>query len=245
MALLDPILSPLLGIDPLYAIVIISGFLSLASILASKYFTNQAKMKQHKLDMKAIQKKSQALSKSDPSKAMSMQKEMMDMNMVIMKESFKPMFITIIPFLLVFAWLNANLSFIPIEATEPFTITADMKIDEGLVSVRVIPEDKITYISNQTTEIVDKKVSWELSGDAAHYTIQYSYNNETVEQDLIIGDTYETPLKAHSASSFKKTTIGNEPLRVKLLGLEMKWIWSYVLFSLMFSIIFRKLMNVA
>lgn len=245
MALLDPLLSPLLNLDPLYSIVIISGVLSLISILASKYLTNQKVMKKHKIDMKALQKKAQEVAKKDPQKGMAMQKDMMNMNMTIMKESFKPMFITIIPFLLVFAWLNANLSYLPIDANEPFMITADMRVDEGMASIRLSPEANVTYISSQTTEIIDKKVSWKVSGPAAIYTIKYMYENETINQDLLIGTAYATPDQAHSSGAFKKTTIGNEDLRVKLLGLEMKWIWAYVLFSLMFSIVFRKALNVA
>lgn len=244
MAILDPILNPLLSIEPVYSIALISFVLSFVSILASKYLTNQKLMKQHRKDMKVLQKKAQEMSKKDPQKAMGLQKEMMDMNMVVMKESFKPMLITIVPFLLVFAWLNANLSYLPIEANEPFTITADLK-EAGFAEINLIPDKNVTYISNQTQETVDKTATWELQGPAGTYTVRFNSSSDSVEQDLIIGETYETPMKAHSGSIFKKTTIGNEPLRLKLLGINMKWIWGYVLFSLMFSIILRKALKVA
>ncbi len=88
--------------NPLISIIFISAVLSLAVTLIYKYLTNQALMKELKDEIKKMQQKM----KAHPEKAMELQKQSMSMNMKLMKESFKPMLITIIPFFAIFWWLR-------------------------------------------------------------------------------------------------------------------------------------------
>lgn len=241
MALLDPILGPLLNLNPLLAISLLSFILAAISILVNKYFTNQKMLKEHKITMKALQK--QAKGVKDPATLMKLQGKMMELNTLIMKESFKPMLITIIPFLLVFAWLNANFTYLPISPDEPFVISAKIE-GIGLANINVIPENKIVYLVEQNQEIVNNNVNWTLKGEEGIYTIRFSYNNQSVDQNLIIGESYETPVKSHQGL-IKRTTIENKPLKVNFLGLNMKWIWAYIILSIGFSLILRKVLKVA
>jgi uncharacterized membrane protein (DUF106 family) len=243
MAFLDPILGPLLSLDPIWSIVIISFVLSFLSVLASKYMTNQKMMKQHREEMKELQKKARKLQKENPQKAMAMQKDMMEKNMSIMKESFKPMIITIIPFLLIFAWLNANFTYLPLQPDAPFNMSAELDVDEGLATLSMIPNESITYVTNQTVAIKDGMAEWVLKGGEGIYTATFTVNNQSVDQDVRIGTGYETPVKKQDGV-FKKTTIENESLKVNVLGLRMGWIWAYIIFSLVFSLAMRKLLKV-
>jgi uncharacterized membrane protein (DUF106 family) len=237
---LDPILGPLLNIQPLFAILLISLFLSLVSLLLTKYLTNQKLMKQHRIEMKELQKSVRELTKAGKQEsAMSLQKEMMDKNMLIMKESFKPMLITIIPFLLIFGWLYANFSYLPIDADVPFDVTAVLA-ESADVTLVALPE---LLISNSTQD--GKETTWTVSGPVGEYTLQYTANNITVDQDLIIGETYATPDAAYSTKPFKRTLIGNEKLNVSILGFDMTWFWAYFIFSMIFSLSLRKLLKIA
>ncbi len=88
--------------NPVVSILLISAILSLAVTLVYKFLTNQALMKELKSEMKKMQQQM----KAHPEKAAELQKKSMSMNMKLMKESFKPMLITIIPFFAIFAWLR-------------------------------------------------------------------------------------------------------------------------------------------
>ena len=89
--------------NALVSIIVIAFFLSLAVTLVYKFLTNQALMKELREQMKKIQDKM----KSNPDKAVELQKQAMSLNMKLMKESFKPLLITIIPFFAIFAWLKS------------------------------------------------------------------------------------------------------------------------------------------
>lgn len=242
--LLDPIMGPLLNLDPIIAIAIVSCVLSILSALITKYTTNQKKIKQHREELKALQVKAKAV-RDDPKKAMSYHTEMMEKNMVVMKESFKPMIITMIPFLLVFAWLNANLAYIPIEAGAEFDVTAELRSDMiGTATLEVLPADMIEFVSDKTAEIADKSVVWKLRGDTGLYTLKYNFSGEVVEQDLEIGSGYVNPVIKHSGT-IKKTTIGNVPRKINIFGINLGWFLVYFIFSMIFGISIRKMLKVS
>jgi uncharacterized membrane protein (DUF106 family) len=238
---LDPILGPLLNLPPIWAILIISLFLSLISLLLTKYLTNQKMMKEHRIEMKVLQKEMKEFTKGgEQKKAMALQKDMMEKNMLIMKESFKPMFITIIPFLLIFGWLYANFSYLPLEANEPFDIDVILAEPGFNVTLIALPE------LNISGPVVDEKTStFSASGPEGEYTLQFTANKITVEQDLLIGEKYAKPDAVYSTKPFKKSLIGNEQLHVNILGFDLSWFWAYFLFSMIFSLSLRKVLKVA
>jgi uncharacterized membrane protein (DUF106 family) len=59
---------------------------------------------------------------------MSLQKEMMELNMEMMKQSFKSMLYTFIPLIILFTWMSANIAYEPINPGEEFTVTAKYQI---------------------------------------------------------------------------------------------------------------------
>lgn len=243
MVLVDPLLNPLLAIEPVWAIALIAFILSLFSVFATKVMTDQKKMKSHREELKKMQKKLREASKKDPKKAMKMQAEMMEVNMVVMKESFKPMLLTLIPFLLVFGWLNASFSFVPIAAGDTFTVSAEVVDGIDVVSLEVLPSESIN-VTNNSVSVIDNIATFELIGSAGEYTLQYTADNQTVEQDLLIGKTYAVPEKKQDSPVFKTTTINNEDVKVHIFKWDVGWFWGYIIFSLLFSIILRKLLKV-
>jgi uncharacterized membrane protein (DUF106 family) len=96
------------NIHPVFGIIFVTIIIAAIVTLIYKYATDQRLMKEHKEDLKKIQKKIKALQKSDPKKAMSMQSEAMKKSMSMMKQSFKPMIFTFIPIVLLFGWLRAT-----------------------------------------------------------------------------------------------------------------------------------------
>jgi uncharacterized membrane protein (DUF106 family) len=152
------------------------------------------------------------------------------------------MLLTIIPFLLVFGWLNASFSFVPLVQDDTFTVMADVKGVE-MVSLVILPSDKVTINSSNST-VVDGIASWQVTGQTGEYTMKFSSGSEVVEQDLLIGETYATPVVKHDSSVFKSTSIKNEKVKVHIFKWDIGWFWAYILFSLIFSLALRKLLKI-
>ncbi len=92
-------------VNPLLSIIIFSGIITLISTLVTKWLTNQEHLKSLKERQKQIQKD---MKNHKPGEKMfeELQNEMLQISMTMMKSSFKPMLVTIVPFILFFNWLR-------------------------------------------------------------------------------------------------------------------------------------------
>jgi uncharacterized membrane protein (DUF106 family) len=235
MSILDPILGPLLNINPTLAIAIISLVISIFITFAYKYLTDQKLMKNLKEELKQIQKKMKDY-RDKPEKLMSIQKEAMEKNMKYMSHSIKPSLITLIPIIFLFGWLNANLAYLPLEAGNEFTLEVfTARNDE--INLEILPEG--IEIINSVNHTTDKKAIWNLKGEEGEYTARIVFNEQEYETDLIIGEKFAKP-DIRLKGDVKRIVIGNEKLRVNIFGIRMTWIWAYILFSILFSTLLRK-----
>lgn len=89
----------------LWSILGISAALALGSTLVYKYATDQNLMKSMREEIKKLQNEMK-LHKSDPQKLAELQGKLMPLNMRTMSQSMKPMLITIVPFIVIFALLG-------------------------------------------------------------------------------------------------------------------------------------------
>lgn len=94
----------MMAADPKISIAIFSVVVTLISTLAQKWLTNQEHLKSLKKRQKEIQKELKKCKDECVMKELNL--EMMKIVGVMFKSSMKPMFVTIIPFLLLFAWLR-------------------------------------------------------------------------------------------------------------------------------------------
>ncbi len=105
---LDPVFGSLMDFIPTpWNLILFSLALSVAMTLAYKYITNQKMMKELKDEMKIYQKEMKEL-KDSPEKMLNLQKKVMEKNMKYIMESFKPTLVTMIPALIIFAWLRTH-----------------------------------------------------------------------------------------------------------------------------------------
>ena len=89
-------------LNPKLSIIIISFIVTLVMTLVTKKFTDQNRMK----ELKKIQKECQIKlrnNKGDLKKQGEINKEIMSCSMELMKHSFKPLFITMIPIIILFS----------------------------------------------------------------------------------------------------------------------------------------------
>ncbi len=90
--------------NPKTSIAIFSIVVTLVSTLIQKWMTNQEHLKTLKTRQKEIQKELKKCKDGDLMKELN--SELLKLTGVMFKSSLKPMFVTIIPFLLLFNWLR-------------------------------------------------------------------------------------------------------------------------------------------
>ncbi len=261
MAILDPVLGPLLSLHPLLAIVIISFLISLFIVFIYKKFTNQDLMKRLKTEIKELQAEMKQL-RDKPDKMMKVQRKAMETNTKYMMQSFKPTLLTFIPIIIVFGWLNAHMAYWPITDGLQFPIT--IEFEEGASgTVALDAPTGLQVLDSPDQEIAAGKAEWVLAGEPDTYTLRYSYSGREFEHRLIITEStserdYAKPVLTAKDLGMKETglaklTIGNkkvQPLKaVPLIGSipwigNFGWLGTYILFSLVFSIALRKILKV-
>ena len=97
------------GLAPLYFIAGVACLISLGFVIAHKYLSDQATMRELKKDLKKYQAQMKE-SKDNPEKMKEITSKSMKANMKYMKASMRPMMFTIIPIFIIFGWLKSTLS---------------------------------------------------------------------------------------------------------------------------------------
>ncbi len=257
--ILNPVLSPLLSLEPIFAIFLISVTISFTITLVYKKLTDQDLMKSLKAEIKELQQEMKKLRK-DPEKMMQVQKQAMETNTKYMMHSMKPTLFTFIPIIIIFGWLNSHMVYFPLTAGSDFTATIYFEEGtEGNVAISV-PEGLKIVKGGTSQDIAGNKVEWVLSGVPGEYQITYSIDGKEVTQDVIITDSikhriYAPPVvKGDPSLHIEKLTLSNEKIRpfqrVPVLNSipwisNFGWLGTYITFSILSSIIIRKLMKVA
>lgn len=239
---LNPIFSPLLNYNPLFGIFVISLIISILITVAYKYLTNQKLMKEMKEKIKLHQKNMKE-HRNDKQKMMQIQKEAMEVNMQYMMHSFKPTLITFLPLILIFGWLNANLAFDPIQPGQEFSST--IYFQEGAYgNVSIVLPDGITFSDDRALQAVNNNAArWNLKGEAGEYVLEYTFNDVSYTKDVLITNQqkYAPVSKTLKDDVVKQITIDNPKLKALDLGfMKLGWLGTYILFSLVLSIVLRK-----
>ncbi len=245
---LNPILQPLINFSPFWAIVILSFLVSAIITVVYKFATNQSEMKRLKEEQKEYQKRMKAL-RDNPSEMMKVQKEAMSKNMQYMKHSFKATLITILPILLIFGWMSANLAFEPIYPGETYSITANFAEGfEGQTAEVVV--DSQTQLLGESTQSINGAATWDLKSESGNHVVKVKLGEQEQSKKVLITKDldYEEPLTAYEHSDIESISINYNKLRplgeVSLFGWQPGWLGLYIIFSIIFSMILRKALKV-
>jgi len=244
---LDFLFGWLLNLGSFWALLILSFIISVVIVVIYKYTTNQQMMKQLKEEMKECQKQAKEL-KQHPEKALEAQKKAMQCNMKYMSHSMKSTLITFLPIIIIFGWMNAHLAFEPIMPGQQFSMLVNLeKGSAGVVDASV--PDGILLVGNKTAEIANNQALFAMKAEKeGSYLIEFDADNQTYTKELLVTKerAYSPQVQLYkNQPPVKSIAIGYTPVKVIKLGfLNLSWLWSYIIFSIVFSMVLRKIMKV-
>ena len=243
--LLNPIFSPLLNLPTLWAVIVMSFLISLIITIVYKYTTNQDLMKQLKDEMKEFQREVKEL-KKEPDKAMAVQKKSMQTNMKYMMHSMKSTLYSILPIIIIFSWMSANFAYDPILPGQDFTTTVVFgeKVS-GTIELSV--PDGIIINGEIRKDVNDGDVKWVLSGNEGEYLLEYHFDGKKYSKEVLITkeNKYKEPVKRLKGGIVKSIEIEHEEKKLlNLFGWKLGWLGVYIIFSIIFSILIRKVIKV-
>ena len=244
----NPLLLPLLNWNPFWAIVLISLIISVFITVLYKFVTNQDLMRELKTKQKEFQKKMKGL-RSEPEKMMKVQKEAMKVNADYMKQSFKPTLITFIPILLIFGWLAAHLAFEPIMPGQTYSVTASF--EEGVSGDALMIVSSGSTLLSEASQLISGDVTWRLKSELGeHFLTIKAEDDEQTKKVLVSTDLdYEEAILEPENSPITKIEINYAKLRplgpgFNIFGWEPGWLGLYIIFSIIFSTVLRKVMKI-
>lgn len=249
-AILNPIFSPLLSLDPLVGIALISFIISLLITIVYKLVTDQDLMKRLKTELKELQKEMKDL-KDQPAKAMAVQKRAMETNMKYMMQSFKPTLFTMLPIIIIFGWLNMHMAYYPLMPGQEFTATLTFE-DTFSGDVSIEASDDLTVIGEIVKEVEESVVVFTMKGPSGEYLLDFVSDGETLldePKEVIISDERDyAKVEEVYKGDLKKIELSNEPIKpfgpLSIFGWRPGWLGAYILFSILFSTLLRKIMKV-
>ena len=252
VAFLNPIFDLLFGwmlaLPPFWSICILSFIVSLIIVVITKYTTDQDLMKHLKSESKELQKQMKAL-KDTPAKMLEVQKQHMEMSMKMMRQSFRPLLFTFLPIILIFGWINANLSLEPLHPGEEFSVKVQLEKNVQAVVNATAPDGILltSDASKETDGVAVFTFKPEREGEFTAPGITFDVNGRAYNQDVTIANErkYATPLKQVRDKTVRSIETVHETVKVIKIGsFTLSWLWSYIIFSILFSSILRKLFKV-
>lgn len=243
-SVLNPIFSPLLTLGSLPTVLILSLLLSFVVTLVYKYFTDQKMMKSAREEVKQMQAEMKQ-HKQDPKKMMEIQKKMMEKNMLLMKHSFKPTFITFLPLIIIFGWLQGHLTYGPLMPDQPFTVQA--MVQQGQAGQLTLAPGDLELLGEANQTPVNGMAMWSVKGKEGTHTVKVQAGDEAFSKDILITSQqkYLQPVEPVNGKILKSINVLHDKLIVmNLFGWKLGWLGTYIIFSLVFSMGLRKVMKV-
>ncbi len=202
--------------------------LSIFTILVNKLLINEKFVDKSKAEMKNLQKELKGLDvKSKEFKEK--QDRIMGLNFDLMKQQFKPMMVTFLPYILIFYLIGNMFAFAPIAvgSSVHFDVSGDTHLESACLNLNktVIKSDSFNAVVNSSkcNVLVNGKAMDDLIGKQD--VIQFNTNGSVVKI---------TP---------PKEVFITMPFSIPLIGNTLGWLGTFILFSFVTSTIFNKLLK--
>lgn len=271
---LDPALDLLFGwtlrLHPALAIFALSAIVVFLITLITKYTTDQAAIKRLRAEQKKLQEQIKK-HKDDPKRMMEIQQRSMESSFALMRKSMRATIFTIVPVLILFAWMNNYLAVSSAAPGEPFAVMAATRATEG--AMVLTPPAQVTLLSNASVPLNQSQASWRLEGAAGVHALTVEFQGVAETKEVIIATDLQVPrskdkLKEppfplnvlsllhspregylHADSPIERISVDYAPIHplepFHLFGWHPGFLGAYILFSFGLSFLFRKLLKVA
>lgn len=235
----------ILSMNPFIAVSLLAFFISLVITLAYKFLTDQNLMKSLKNEIKELQKEMKTL-KDKPDKMMKVQRQMMETNMKYMTQSMKATLYTMIPIIIIFSWMSGHFAFEAINSQEEFIV--EMNFESGVQgSVELVNAVGLELESSSVQPINADHASWKLKGDVGEYLLLFKFNENTYEKEIIISDIQEYAKQLQPVGKDGVVDIQVQMNKLVVFPWEFSWngwLFTYIVMSIFFSTIMRKLLKI-
>ena len=252
MSFIDPLFNWLLNFKPFIAITVISIFFGAITTLVYKFASNQKKIKELKDEQKRLQKKIKSIPKTEPEKIMKLNSEMMKISGPLMKETFKPTMWTLIPSLLILTWMAASLAYAPISQGSMFSITAEFNDGvTGNISMVIEPEQGIEYINGEIQIINNNSEAvWNLKAiNNSEYNLLFKFHELEINKEILITNEWDyiEPELFVKQQGLKSIVVNHDKIKpfqgVPIIG-GLNWLWCYIILTMIFTTVLRKLIKI-
>tara|TARA_B100000315_G_scaffold55255_1_gene49452 strand:+ start:14395 stop:15027 length:633 start_codon:yes stop_codon:yes gene_type:complete len=208
--------------------------------------TDQNLMKKLREDMKENQKQMKE-ARSDQAKVMELQKKHGRLAMEQFKNSIKPTFVTIIPFILIFGWMSSTFAYENINPQEEFTVSVlFQKNTVGEVEIIVI--EGIEVIGESIQKIENNLATWTVKGQEGEHILEFDYKGSKQQKSVLITNepNYLDPMKNIKNSAMKTIQINNKKLIILPIGFRdwLGWLGTYIITLTIFSMTLRKVLKI-
>lgn len=242
-SMVSALFDPLLQLPLLLIVVLLSFGITLLTTLIYKWTTNQTLMKSLKDEIKSLQKLMKE-TKNNPEEAMKVNQKMMAVNSKYFMQSMKPLLFTMLPILLIFGWMQASLAYEPLTMGNPFEVRVEL---EQAHNITITVPDSMILKSART--VFGKNATFKMvPTQEGNFLLTIRSNGETVQHEIIVSSdrNYAPPITKHKGS-IKTVKVKQKKaiaLVLPIFGWKLGWLGTYIIFSILFSTILRKLLKV-
>ena len=202
--------------------------LSIFTILVNKLLINEKFVDESKANMKKMQSDLKGLdvqSKEFKEK----QNKIMAINFDLMKQQFKPMMVTFLPYIIIFYLIGNMFAFAPIAMGSPvhFDISGSTHIESNCLSL------------NKT---IEKSASFDAVVNSSNCTVLVngkSTGNIVGKQDVITLNADKSVVKITPP----KEVFINLPFSIPFIGNTLGWLGTFILFSFVTSTVLNRLLK--
>ncbi|MCL4406955.1 MAG: EMC3/TMCO1 family protein [Candidatus Parvarchaeota archaeon] len=220
-------------------IIVVSILVGISGQLAYLFVVDHEMMRTSKGRIKELQQQMKLIKPNDPN-FKPLYKEIMAENSKLMKEQFKPTFITFIPFLVVFFIMSYLFNYAPVAVGVPVQMSISGHVNGTLSSaascVSFNKSSSISLFSNDSS--INTPVSFSGSGPCQLILSQNKVNYNTTLSG-IIGATSIKSFKIDNVS-LKVTPniyiVTGMPFSIPLIGNKLNWFWTYFIVTFISSI---------
>ena len=205
-----------------------------------KLVTNQDEMKRLKAEMKEHQK----MMKEHPEQMGELQKKSMSANLEYMRHSFKPTLITFIPIIVIFGWLGGHLAFEPIMPGDEFQLRV---LFETPVDAKLVVPEGLEHLGNTTTKVENEAVFHLKAEKEGEYFVTIDAGKQYSKEVIVSTEQrYAAPVENYEGA-VKSMSIDYNKLVLVPIGYRdwFGWLGVYIITSLIFSLVLRKLMKLS